>query len=231
MNAIPRISKRYIPCVAGLLFLLAFGVPRASADAISLDLTVPNSGINAFTGPYANVTLTWISATSATVTFTAYPGFQIIDGGALDLNVNGTATPGSYVVHQIDSFHVNDPSDWHNVPGMVDGFGTFNLSVNMQDGYGSAVQWVMFTLTGTGTSWTDAASVLTPNSGGFLAAAHIAVCGETPCSKDVDALATGYATNGPPSQVPEPASIALFGSGLVTLAGMIRRRRKNISAS
>jgi hypothetical protein len=38
-------------------------------------------------------------------------------------------------------------------------------------------------------------------------------------------------TRDDPSAAPEPASIALFGSGLVSLAGLIRRRRKQISGS
>jgi hypothetical protein len=35
---------------------------------------------------------------------------------------------------------------------------------------------------------------------------------------------TGFASNGPPTAVPEPGSLTLLGTGLVTLAGFAKRR-------
>jgi hypothetical protein len=237
MTHFRKLIKLYVPCLAGLVFLLTLATPRASADPITFDLTVPNDKISGYSGPYATVTVTLNSSASATITVTAYPGFVMGAHDTVGLNISGTASvdvqlpPG-----QLSGFGSPLPMAYGS--GNVDGFGQFNYTLTDFDGYGHGVTTVTFALTAThGTTWADASDILTPNEGGSEVVAHIFVCSATPCvppSKGYEneemgggagyARATGFAANG--EQVPEPVSIALFGSGLIGLAGLVRRRRK-----
>jgi len=73
---------------------LALAAPAAHATIVS-PLTVSNFGSG--TGDFGTVSIS-ISATGlATVTFDANNGFLFVDGGAADLNVNGTISNVSFV--------------------------------------------------------------------------------------------------------------------------------------
>jgi hypothetical protein len=49
---------------------------------------------------------------------------------------------------------------------------------------------------------------------------HFCVGGGTGCGTG----RTGFASNGPPSTVPEPGTLSLLGTGILGLAGFFRRR-------
>jgi hypothetical protein len=101
----------------------------------------------------------------------------------------------------------------------VDGHGIFNQTIDSFDGYTHSADSVSFTLSDTSGTWASAANVLTANSNGFLAAAHIFVTA-FPADASNGALATGYAAG-----VPEPGTFGLVALGLLGLIAAVRKRQ------
>jgi hypothetical protein len=237
-----NLSRKLAAAATTLLppaFLVAAGLFAGSAwaDEINIPLTQPNAAISGFPSPYGNVNINLNAAgTVATITFTADEthanAYTFGDGGVVDLNVNGAYTLGPVTETNTLVGGGFTPSFDKNSPGQVDGFGTFSLSLNNNDGFGDSATSVSFTLTG---SWLSAANVLVANSQGSLAAAHVFVCTDSPttCSATgSSAPNTGYAANGGAVSVPAPMvgaglpGLVLACGGLLTLA---RRRRQNLA--
>jgi len=105
--------------------------------------------------------------------------------------------------------------------GNMDGFGKFNVQGAVSAGTGgiSAATAITMTLAGKVTTFYS-------NSAGNVFTVHVRYGGN--CSGFVGGLAgTGTAnsdTDCHPGQVPEPGTMALFGTGLFGLAGLLRRK-------
>jgi hypothetical protein len=162
------------------LALLLAGASGATADSILYPVTAGNTAISGYAGPYADVTVDRTSATTATITLTSDTvggnTYLFGDGSSAAVNVNAASwTLGSFVASNAGTgFSPGALSDGGS--GNVDGFGVFNQTVNSFDGFMHAADFVQFTITNTSGTWADAASVLTPNADGNVAAAHIFVC-------------------------------------------------------
>ena len=208
--------------VGALLFLLTLGAPLASADSISYTLSNSNLG-SGFTGPFGTVNVS-LSGSTATITFTAGSGYVFLDGSIGDLNINGTWSLGT--VTGITCATAGCDGSFGN----VDGFGTFNQTINSKAGFGSAVTSFSFTITETGTTnWGSAAGVLFANSTGGHVAAHIA-----PTS--LGGACTGFASDGTTSSTTPPGGCAgtvpdggvtlmLLGGALVGIETLRRKFR------
>jgi len=194
---------------AALVAVAALGFQQAKADIYSFDLNVGNSAISGFSGPYANVSINRTSSTTANVTLTAYAGFLVGAAQAGDFNVNASSW-------SISNLAFNGTSISNGGSSNADGFGVFNQTFDAFDGFTNAGTTLSFTLTGgAGTNWLSAMQVLIANAGGWLAAAHIFVIGNS-------SIVTGFAAGNGGSVPDGGATVMLLGMGLGAL-GMVRR--------
>jgi hypothetical protein len=220
------IHKIFFAVLAGLGLLLGAG--SAAADAV-YTLGVGNSAVSGYPAPYGTVTVHLTSSTTATLTFTTDSVGQytyvMVDGGAMAANGSFTATGTPYNIVQLPGFA---GTSFSSGAGNLDSIGTFSVEWDNTDSYDHAFTSAMFNITATGsTTWVNAFQVLTANDKGYLAGIHLAVCDTSlgTCNPSIPAPATGFAAaNGTLQTVPIPAAAWLFGSGLLGLIAVARRR-------
>ena len=212
-----------------LIAVACLGLQQVKADTTSFNLSAGNSAISGYTGPYASVLVNLTTSNTATITFTSLTNsgniYLMGNGASMALNVNATTfTAGGVTFSQAGQTGFSLPVfTVNNFAGQnVDGFGSFNLTVDNFDGFAHAVNSISITLTNISGTWANAAAVLFANAQGALAASHIFVTAD-PAVQSNGALATGYAANGGSVNAPDGGTtVMLLGVALGAL-GMARR--------
>ena len=215
--------------IVGVLALSAAMCGTARADFI-FDLGAGNSAISGFPGPYAQVDVSLVTPTMATITFTSLTNggniYLLGDGGTVAVNVNAA----SWTLGTITGSNAGvgfTPGPWSDGgSGNEDGFGSFNQTINSFDGFTHSSDMISFSITDVSGAWASADAVLTGNAGGNLAAAHIFVT-SSPANAANGAVATGFASGVGNVPVPEPSSLALFSLSIFGLTFWAARRRRS----
>jgi hypothetical protein len=197
---------------ASILFIAAAlaMTPMASANSITYKLSANNLGIS---GSIGTVTLTDTGLNQVTVSITMNAGYSVkLNGG--DIAFNG---PSGLTLAGVSNFtaDANSGLDFKNLKTSqnVSMFGSFAFDFTNVQGQPKGVvsaDTVTFVLTGTNLTASEFTGV----------AIHFCTASGSNCGPY-----TGFA-NGTPgtSTVPEPGTLGLLGTGLISLGGLVRRR-------
>ena len=232
-------TNSHLVAVAAGVVLLAS--QSASANSVTYLLNADNLDFTITGSPYLTVTIDDMG-TPGNINFTVDAiGFdEGTNFGIQSFGFNNTL--GEAIT--LASTDLSLPTNWGFFPGAnQNGFGNFEFTVSTPETLGQLTRQdpLMFSITGiegdTIASYTGASSGDAEHGQAWFAA-HVAdfstgegVGGCSPIGVECTEIRSGWFGGGdggsPPAEVPVPAAVWLFGSGLIGLVGIARRRKSS----
>lgn len=204
-------SFRRLALSLAMFAIVALSSAAAKADQVVIN--TPNAGLSATPGPYATVTYVLNGTGGIDVSVQMALGFAAFGQGNGNNGIFGFNIVGSTAGLAVSNF--NPGFLTANLGGgNMDGFGDFDVTISCCNA-SNAITSFSFTVTRTG-GFSAASDLFEANGNGAHFAIHIAPTNGNP---------TGFAADNGTS-TPEPTSMLLLGSGLVTVAFGLRKRRK-----
>lgn len=219
-------TRKLLTILAGLALLVGLGISAKAQDvdpAYYLTTYDPVSGTNPGLGTALNNAYATVNVVDPSGSTTYYAVTVTAGGGTYNWDLaadsNGNvfffddpgSTPASCASLDITSLEVNGSSagsGWGctDTPSPVAGTaGTFDIAITAPAN-APAIETLSFDYT--------------PQPGATLGTSFAAYVADWPPSSGP----YGYACTPPPSHVPEPGTLTLFGTGLLSIAGLLRRR-------